>query len=128
MRVKTTYAFVNMDNKDEVVLTTVYGDGIDTGDKAPGKAMTYADKYALMKIYKISTGDDPDKDPSPENGYIKELKRKATPNQVKLLKTYYKGESLSKLLEVNNLEKLEDISMIKASELIKKLKAIKEEK
>lgn len=28
--------------------------------------MTYADKYALMKAYKITTGDDPDKDASPE--------------------------------------------------------------
>ena len=37
-----------------------YGDGVDPQDKAPGKAMTYADKYALMKAYKIITGDDPD--------------------------------------------------------------------
>ena len=28
--------------------------------KAPGKAMTYADKYALLKAYKIITGEDPD--------------------------------------------------------------------
>ena len=29
--------------------------------------MTYADKYALMKAYKISTGDDPDQqEPKPE--------------------------------------------------------------
>ena len=28
--------------------------------------MTYADKYALMKAYKISTGDDPDKEASEE--------------------------------------------------------------
>ena len=31
--------------------------------------MTYADKYALMKAYKISTGDDPDQDPSKEERY-----------------------------------------------------------
>lgn len=39
-------------------------------DKAPGKAMTYADKYALMKTYKISTGiaNDPDSIPSPDEG------------------------------------------------------------
>lgn len=38
--------------------------------KAPGKAMTYADKYALMKTYKISTGiaNDPDSIPSPDEG------------------------------------------------------------
>lgn len=71
MRIETTYRFVNMDKTDEYVETIVYGDGLDTGDKAPGKAMTYADKYALMKAYKLSTGDDPDKDPSPTNGYKK---------------------------------------------------------
>ena len=72
MRIETTYRFVNLDNTDEFVETTVYGDGLDTGDKAPGKAMTYADKYALMKAYKLSTGDDPDKDASPEKGYSKQ--------------------------------------------------------
>ena len=35
-------------------------DGLDPADKGSGKAMTYADKYALMKAYKIMTGDDPD--------------------------------------------------------------------
>lgn len=75
MRVETIYRFVNIDNKDEFIDIKAYGDGIDTGDKAPGKATTYADKYALMKAYKISTGDDPDKDASPETGYKKETKK-----------------------------------------------------
>ena len=30
---------------------------------------TYSDKYSLLKAYKIATGDDPDKDASPEKGY-----------------------------------------------------------
>lgn len=71
MRIETTYRFVNIDNPNEYIETTVYGDGLDTGDKAPGKASTYADKYALMKAYKISTGDDPDKEASPEKGYAR---------------------------------------------------------
>ena len=74
MRIETTYRFVNIDNPSDSIETTVYGDGLDTGDKAPGKAMTYADKYALMKAYKLSTGDDPDKEPSPEKGYAKKNK------------------------------------------------------
>lgn len=72
LRLKTTYRFVNIDKPEEYIDTIVYGDGIDTGDKAPGKAMTYADKYALMKTYKLSSGDDPDKDASPVNGYKKD--------------------------------------------------------
>lgn len=72
MRVETIYRFINLDNTSEYIDIKTYGDGIDTGDKATGKAMTYSDKYALMKGYKISTGDDPDKEASPEQGYKKE--------------------------------------------------------
>ena len=60
MRVETVYRLVNIENTDEFVEVTTYGDGVDSGDKAPGKAMTYGDKYALLKAYKIITGDDPD--------------------------------------------------------------------
>ena len=60
MRVETTYRFVNIDKPSEFVDQVSYGDGVDSLDKAPGKAMTYSDKYSLMKAYKIMTGDDPD--------------------------------------------------------------------
>lgn len=66
MRIKTVYRFVNVDNPQEFIDITTYGDGVDTQDKAPGKAMTYADKYALLKGYKIQTGDDPDAEASGE--------------------------------------------------------------
>lgn len=64
MRLKTVYRFVNIDKPSEFIDIETYGDGVDTQDKAPGKAMTYADKYALLKAYKIETGEDPDQDPS----------------------------------------------------------------
>ena len=60
LRMEVTYRFVNMEKPVEYIEMTTYGDGVDPQDKAPGKAMTYADKYALMKAYKIITGDDPD--------------------------------------------------------------------
>lgn len=63
-RIETIYRFVNVDNPTEYVDITTYGDGIDTQDKSVGKAMTYGDKYALLKAYKIITGDDPDAKPS----------------------------------------------------------------
>lgn len=79
LRLEVTYRFVNVDKPEEFIDITTYGDGVDTQDKAPGKAMTYADKYALLKAYKIQTGEDPDatasgdlkrkpkaKDPTPE--------------------------------------------------------------
>lgn len=72
-RIKTTYRFVNIDKTDEYIETITFAEGIDTQDKGSGKAMTYSDKYALMKSYKIITGEDPDQNPS-EEGY----KRKTT--------------------------------------------------
>ena len=66
LRIETVYRFVDMDQPDSFIEITTYGDGLDSGDKATGKAMTYADKYALLKAYKIMTGDDPDQEASGE--------------------------------------------------------------
>jgi len=66
LRIETVYRFVNIDNPDEYIDITTYGDGIDPQDKAVGKAMTYSDKYALLKAYKIITGEDPDQFKSEE--------------------------------------------------------------
>jgi hypothetical protein len=64
IRLQTLYRFVSVDNPGECIDITSYGDGLDSADKAPGKAMTYSDKYALLKAYKIITGDDSDQNPS----------------------------------------------------------------
>lgn len=69
-RIKTVYRFVNVEKPEEYIETVTFAEGIDPQDKGSGKAMTYADKYALMKAYKISTGDDPDATASAETNYI----------------------------------------------------------
>jgi hypothetical protein len=63
-RIEVIYRFVNIEKPDEFIDITTYGDGIDSQDKSVGKAMTYADKYALLKAYKIITGEDPDQNAS----------------------------------------------------------------
>ncbi len=86
LRLEVTYRFVNIEKSDEYIDIISYGDGLDTGDKATGKAMTYADKYALLKAYKIQTGDDPDQEASPDK-----IEKKAQPlvtkEQLEELKT-----------------------------------------
>ncbi len=119
MRLEVVYRFVNVDNPEEYVEIKTYGDGIDSGDKAAGKAMTYADKYALLKAYKISTGEDPDQEPSDELKTYKD--EKATERQLAMISKYYKGDILQKLLSTNNIAKLEDLPKAKASELITKI-------
>lgn len=115
LRLKVKYRFYNIDNTNEYIDIISYADGIDTGDKATGKAMTYADKYALMKAYKISTGDDPDKEPSPEQGYEKP---KASQKQIDTIVGKLSPESLQTVIARLKIEKIEDISKEDASKLI----------
>ena len=122
MRIETVYRFVNIDKPEEFIETTTYGDGIDSQDKASGKAMTYSDKYALLKAYKIETGDDPDQKASePLKNITPTAPKPATAKQIEILSKAYTGENLDKLLKVNNLTRIEEITMQKASELIGKL-------
>ena len=53
---------------------------------------------------------------------------KITPAQIKEIVKIYAGENLEKLLKANGLEKLQDMSMIKASEIIKKVNEKRKEK
>lgn len=104
--------------------TVITGEGLDSGDKAGYKAYTGALKYYLANTFMVATGDDPEKDtPTAKTG-----EKKATPNQVHFLRARYQGENREKLLKANNLEKLEDISAAKASEIIEKWKKAAEKK
>jgi len=49
--------FVNIDNPDDCITITVNAHANDTGDKAPGKAMSYAVKYAILKVLLLETGE-----------------------------------------------------------------------
>ena len=66
IRLKAEFTIVNIDKPTETLTVCGYGDGIDSGDKATGKANTYARKYALIDAFNLSKGDDPDKDASQE--------------------------------------------------------------
>ena len=52
--------FVNIDDPSDYIDVETFGFGIDDQDKGPGKAMSYAVKYALLKCLGLETGDDPD--------------------------------------------------------------------
>lgn len=54
--------FINVDNPTETVSVVHYGYGVDSGDKGPGKAVSYATKYAYLKTFCLETGEDPDQD------------------------------------------------------------------
>lgn len=54
--------FVNIDQPDDRIMVPSFGYGIDPQDKGPGKAISYAVKYALLKALGLETGDDPERD------------------------------------------------------------------
>lgn len=104
--------------------STITGEGIDKGDKAGYKAYTGALKYYLANTFMVATGDDPEKESPDAKMNDKQTRgnRKATPKQIEFLASKYEGDNLTKLLEANNIEKLEDMPMSKASDLISKIK------
>lgn len=57
-----TVRFVNIDEPTDYFDVPTFGYGVDGQDKGPGKAMSYAVKYALLKALGLETGDDPDTD------------------------------------------------------------------
>jgi hypothetical protein len=60
--VKLAISFVNSDCPSDYFISRYLGYGIDNGDKGPGKAISYAYKYGLLKTFCLETGDDPDND------------------------------------------------------------------
>lgn len=124
MRVKTVYRFVNMEKPEEYVDMVTYGDGVDPGDKAPGKAITYADKYGLLKAYKIITGDDPDQKASETlKAFEKKVEEKVTEIQALALTGTLEamGINIPTLLKQYKVEKVSDLTQKQHSDIIRRL-------
>ncbi len=56
------FTWVNAEKPDEKIVCPWYGQGVDiAGEKGVGKALTYAEKYFMLKFFNIATDkDDPD--------------------------------------------------------------------
>ena len=60
IRYEGTYdvSFINAELPDERVVVRIESHALDQGDKAPGKAISYAVKYAMLKLFSLETGED----------------------------------------------------------------------
>ena len=61
-QVQLDLRFVNIDDKTDYIDVACLGFGCDNQDKGPGKAVSYAVKYGLLKALGLETGDDADLD------------------------------------------------------------------
>lgn len=74
--VHVTFSAIDGDSGETLVVAQTVGEGQDSGDKAVYKALTGALKYAILKLFLIPTGHDPEaskkprdqRDPHPESG------------------------------------------------------------
>lgn len=75
-----TFTWVNADNPEERVECGWTGQGLDTGEKGVGKALTYAEKYFLLKFFNIATDkDDPDAFQDKQESHRSESTKKEVP-------------------------------------------------
>ena len=115
-----TLRIVNTDNTNEIEeYTSPMRNLILKGCneiQALGGVETYSRRYLYMSAFDIIENDMFDA----KSGEV--VESKATPKQVEILEKVYVGETREKLLKANNVDKLEDLSVKKASELIKRLK------
>jgi len=84
-----------------------------------GALNTYYKRYLYLNAFGITDGEVID---SMNNDEITNKKVKtASPKQISILLQTYQGDNLKKLLEVNKINKIEELPMAKATQLISKI-------
>lgn len=95
--------FVNVDDPKDFISTTVQAHAADNGDKAPGKALTYATKAAVLKVLWLETGEDEESREeqrekqapiTPEQAESLKKRLKATDSDVKAFLGFFKVQSV----------------------------------
>jgi len=86
-RICVTFRWVNIDKPEDFIEQKWYGYGIDHSDKGPGKAISYAQRYIVLKTLHLETGDrdleEDDTDFNPEDEHSQGETTKPSPKQQK---------------------------------------------
>lgn len=112
-RYEATYdfTFAAVDDITDCLVIRIEAHAMDSGDKAPGKALSYAKKGAVLKLFDIETGEDDESRYNPEGldndemaGHLKAINEAA--NEVELKRVYtaaYKAADNAKDKEASKL-------------------------
>lgn len=116
---------INMDNPSEVVTHSTFAHGMDGGDKAPGKAHTYAAKLMYVKGFAIETGEDEES----RAEKMEKLKTIDEPVQDQICQLIGGDQALwDNLCKAYNITHLNQIPISKESEIKSRIAAYKERK
>ena len=111
--VQNTYS--NADNPEDRIVFNTMGFGIDPQDKGPGKAMTYAEKTAHLKLFMIEAGDEDEGEHYDEaHKQPKETKPKAEPKAQPKADAVQKPDPKAKYREVRDSTKMSDANLMAA--------------
>lgn len=118
------FTWINAENPEETLSLPFYGQGVDiAGEKGVGKALTYAEKYFLLKQFNIATDkDDPDSFQQKAESYRKP--DPITAEQVGILKTgilefaKLREKTVDDVYQVLKIKNIEKLNALQADEAI----------
>ncbi|RWR06716.1 ERF family protein [Siminovitchia fortis] len=121
------YTWINTEKPDEKIVIPFYGQGVDTaGEKGVGKALTYAEKYFLLKQFNIATDRD-DPDSFQERSETYRAPEPITSEQVGLIKTKalefaeMRGGTVDDVYKHLKIKSITQLTAKQATDMIKKL-------
>lgn len=125
-----TMTWINAQNPEEIIECPWYAQGVDTaGEKGVGKALTYAEKYFMLKFFNIAT----DKDDPDSFQQKHDLVQMITAKQIGDAKLLwlglgYKEADINKQTSKLYKKALTQLTEEQANDFIEKLKAMNSEK
>lgn len=118
------FTFCNVDDPQDKIVIRIQSHAMDNADKAPGKALSYAKKYALLKLFEIETGEDEEsryqKDEFPLELYIEKIRQT---KDIESLKKAY-AEAIGEATNAGDKESVKMIARVKDDHKATLLKAI----
>lgn len=104
------FTWINANNPEDRIIMPWTGQGLDSGEKGVGKALTYAEKYFILKFFNIPTDKD-DPDSFQQKNERRKPPAKITDGQVREIRDLIAKTStnVDKFLAWCNLQLIEDI-------------------